>query len=62
MTAGYIDPASGIRTLVLLFVLVVVLISLLAFGTWMFLVAQPEAQTAGSCVAVKRSVAGLMEV
>jgi hypothetical protein len=61
MTAGYVDPASGIRTLVLLLVLVVVLISLFAFGTWMFLGAQPEAQTSGSCAAVKPSVADTRE-
>lgn len=57
------NPASGIRKLVLLVVLVMVLISLLAFGSWKSLVAQPEGPTVGSCTAVKQSsVAGAGEV
>jgi hypothetical protein len=53
MTAGYVDPASGIRTLVLLLVLVLVLIALLAFGSWQLFAAQPEVETSGSCAAAK---------
>lgn len=61
VTAGFVSRASGIRRLVLL--LVLLLISLLAFGGWKLLGAQPEVQTVGSCTAVKQSsVAGAREV
>jgi hypothetical protein len=63
VTTGFVNHASGKRKLVLFLFLVMVLISLLAFGSWKLLVAQPEVQTAGSCAAVKLpAVAGTREV